>query len=103
MVLRIRRVLLLSILRHRYTVWAFRERLIDTGKDEKIWEELQRQINNKGLKVKKGVIQDATFRTSELSHKKVDEPRGPSSKTRRNKDGDWAKKNGKSYYDYNTQ
>src|SRR5664280_1628682 len=76
----------------RCTVWAFRERLIDTGKDEKIWEELQRQIDNKGLKVKEGVIQDATFITSEPGHKKVDEPRGPSAKTRRNKDGDWTKK-----------
>ena len=47
----------------RCTVWAFRERLIDTGKDERIWEELQRQIDNKGLKVKEGIIQDATFRT----------------------------------------
>ncbi len=25
----------------RSTVWAFRERLIDTGKDERIWEKLQ--------------------------------------------------------------
>jgi IS5 family transposase len=35
---------------NRSTVWAFRERLIDKGKDERIWEELQRQINAKGLK-----------------------------------------------------
>ncbi len=84
----------------RCTVWAFRERLIDTGKDERIWEELQRQIDSKGLKIKEGVIQDATFITAEPGHKKVDEPRGLSAKTRRNKDGDWAKKNGKSYYGY---
>jgi IS5 family transposase len=37
---------------------------------------------------------------SEPGHKKVDEPRGPSSKTRRNKDDDWATKNGKSCYGY---
>jgi IS5 family transposase len=73
----------------RCTVWAFRER------------ELQRQIDTKGLKVKEGVIQDATFITAEPAHKKVDEPYGPSSKTLRNKDGDWAKKNGKSYYGTN--
>ncbi|GAB4315519.1 MAG: hypothetical protein Kow0019_15690 [Methanobacteriaceae archaeon] len=81
----------------RSTVWAFRERLINHGKDEKIWEELQRQIDSKGLKVKEGVIQDATFITADPGHQRVNEPRGPSAKTRRNKDGEWTKKNGKSY------
>jgi IS5 family transposase len=84
----------------RSTVWAFRERLIDTGKDERIWEELQRQIDTKGLKIKEGVIQDATFITADPGHKKVEEPRGPTAKTRRNKDGEWTKKNGKSHYGY---
>ena len=84
----------------RCTVWAFRERLIYTGKDEIIWEELQRQIDAKGLKIKKGVIQDATFITAEPGHQKVDEPRGPEAKTRRNKEGEWAKKGGKSHYGY---
>jgi IS5 family transposase len=82
----------------RSTVWAFRERLIDTGKDERIWEELQRQIDSKGLKVKKGVVQDATFITADPGHQRVNEPRGPEVKTRRNKDGEWTKKHGKSYY-----
>jgi len=89
-----------EIIPDRSTVWAFRERLIDTGKDERILKELQRQIDTKGLKVKEGVIQDATFITSDPGHKKVDEPRGPTTKTRRNKDGEWTKKNGKSHYGY---
>jgi IS5 family transposase len=78
----------------------FRERLIDTGKDERIWEELQRQIDAKGLKIKEGVIQDATFITADPGHKKVGELRGPSAKTRRNKDREWTRKNGKSHYGY---
>jgi len=82
----------------RSTVWAFREGLIDTGKDEKIWTELQRQIDSKGLKIKKGVVQDATFITADPGHQRVNEPRGPEVKTRRNKDGEWTKKHGKSYY-----
>jgi IS5 family transposase len=82
----------------RATVWAFRERLIDTGRDERIWEELQRQIDTKGLKVKEGVIQDATFITADPGHQRVNEPRGPAVKTRRNKDGEWTKKHGKSYF-----
>jgi IS5 family transposase len=34
-----------------------------TGKDKLVWEELQRQLDAKGLSVKKGTrtIQDATF------------------------------------------
>ena len=89
-----------EIIPDRSTVWAFRERLKETGKDEKIWEELQRQIDSKGLKVKEGVIQDATFITADPGHQKVDEPRGPQAKTRRNKDGTWTKKGGKSHYGY---
>ncbi|GCC11164.1 hypothetical protein IPdc08_01213 [archaeon] len=42
------------------TVWYFRARLEETGNDKKIWKELQRRLDEKGLKVKKGVIQDAT-------------------------------------------
>lgn len=82
------------------TVWNFRERLSQTGKDKEIWKELQRQLNDKGLKVKKGVIQDATFITADPGHTKADKPRGDEAKTRRNKDGDWAKKGNKSYFGY---
>lgn len=82
------------------TVWAFRERLSKTGRDKKIWQELQRQLNSKGLKVKKGVIQDATFITSDPGHAKADKPRGDEANTRRSKDGTWTKKNSKSYFGY---
>jgi len=82
------------------TVWYFRERLAKTGKDKKIWNELQRQLDSKGLKVKKGVIQDATFITSEPGHAKADKPRGDEAKTRRSKDGTWVKKNSKSYFGF---
>ena len=82
------------------TVWTFRERLSKTGRDKKIWQELQRQLDSKGLKVKKGVIQDATFITSDPGHAKADKPRGDEAKTRRSKDGTWTKKNSKSYFGY---
>ena len=36
-----------------------RERLADTGKDRLIWAELQRQLDEKGFSVNKGVVQDA--------------------------------------------
>jgi len=71
-----------EIIPDRSTVWAFRERLKETGKDQKIWEELQQQLDSKGLKVKEGIVQDATFITADPGHQKVDEPRGPEAKTR---------------------
>ena len=82
------------------TIWAFRERLAGTGKDREIWDELQRQIDERGLKIKKGVIQDVSFITSDPGHAKADKPRGHEAKTRRSKDGTWAKKGSKSYYGY---
>ena len=82
------------------TVWTFRERLSKTGRDKKIWQELQRQLDSKGLKVKKGVIQDATFITADPGHAKADKPRGDEAKTRRSKDGTWTKKGSKSHFGY---
>jgi len=35
-----------------------RERLDRTGKDEEIWDELQRQLDENNMKVKEGVMQD---------------------------------------------
>ncbi|MFW5935669.1 MAG: IS5 family transposase [Candidatus Hadarchaeota archaeon] len=81
------------------TVWTFRERLAKTGKDKEVWNELQRQLNAKGLVVKKGSIQDAAFMTSDPGHA-GDKPRGDEAKTRRSKDGTWTKKNSKSFFGF---
>jgi transposase, IS5 family len=35
------------------TVWRFRERLAETGTDKKVWIELQRQLDLKGLSVRR--------------------------------------------------
>ena len=56
------------------TVWYFRERLKETGKDKEIWGELKRQLESKGLKIKKGVIQDASIITTDPGHAKADKP-----------------------------
>jgi IS5 family transposase len=58
------------------TVWLFRERLIKNGKLEAVWEEFLNQLKAKGYEVKKGVIQDATFITSDPGHAKSDVLRG---------------------------
>ena len=40
------------------TVWLFRERLSTTGRDRIVWNELQRQLDSHGIKIKNGTIQD---------------------------------------------
>jgi len=82
------------------TAWLFRERLAETGRDRLVWEELQHQLDGKGLKVRKGVVQDATFITSDPGHARADKPRGDEAKTRRSRDGSWTKKGSKSYFGY---
>jgi IS5 family transposase len=82
------------------TVWQFRERLAESGRDREVWDELQRQLDMKGLRVKKGVVQDATFITSDPGHAPADKPRGGEARTRRSRDGSWTKKGSRSYYGY---
>jgi len=82
------------------TVWLFRERLAETGRDRAVWEELQRQLDERGLSVKKGVVQDASFITSDPGHAPADKPRGEEARTRRSRDGSWAKKGGKSSFGF---
>lgn len=82
------------------TVWQFRERLARTGKDKLVWDELSKQLDEKGLQVRKGVVQDASFITSDPGHAATDKPRGDEAKTRRSRDGSWSVKGGKSYYGY---
>ncbi len=82
------------------TVWKFRERLAESGRDRLVWTELQRQLDLKGLTVKKGVVQDASFITADPGHAPADKPRGTEAKTRRSRDGAWSKKGNKSYFGY---
>jgi IS5 family transposase len=82
------------------TVWYFREPLSKTNKDKAIWNELQRQLDEKGLKIWKGVIQDATFITADPGHANTDISRGDDAKTRRNKESTWTKKGKKSYFGF---
>ena len=82
------------------TVWQFRERLAESGRDRLVWAELQRQLDEKGLSVKKGVVQDASFITSDPGHAPADKPRGGEAKTRRSRDGSWTKKGSRSYYGF---
>jgi IS5 family transposase len=81
------------------TIWLFRERLAKTGKDKLIWAELQRQLDEKGLKVRKGVAQDASFITADPGQNNS-KPRGDDALTRRSRDGTWAKRLRESVFGY---
>jgi len=52
------------------TIWKIRDRLKESGVDKQIWDELQRQLNVKGYRVEKGVIQDASFIEADLGKKR---------------------------------
>jgi IS5 family transposase len=80
------------------TIWLFRDRLSKTGKDNLIWAELQRQLDEKGLRVRKGVAQDASFITADPGPS--GKPRGEEAATRRSRDGDWAKRLKESVFGY---
>ena len=80
------------------TIWLFRERLKETGRDKAIWEELQRQLDAKGLTIKRGSIQDAAFIEADPGKSKG--LRGENSKTRRSRDGSWAKKGDELHFGY---
>jgi IS5 family transposase len=81
------------------TIWLFRERLTEKGKLDSIWQELQRQLDAKGLVVKEGSIQDATFITSDPG-RSGNKPRGDQARTRRSKDGTWTKKGGEFHFGF---
>jgi len=83
------------------TVWRFREALIQDETIDKLWDELQRQIDDKNIKVEKGSIQDATFVVADPGKTRsgMDE-RGRAAKTSRSRDGSWTKKGKKSFFGY---
>jgi IS5 family transposase len=66
-----------------------------------LWEEFQRQLETRGLSIKRGVVRDATFITADPGHAPADTPRGDQARTRRSRDGIWAKKGTKSQFGYN--
>jgi IS5 family transposase len=80
------------------TIWLFKERMANTGKDKMVWAELQRQLDAMGLSVKRGTIQDATF--IEADQGSLKKPRGDAAKTRRSRDGTSAKKGNEYHFGY---
>ena len=83
------------------TIWRFREELTEGNVIDKIWEDLESQIRSKGIEVKKGVIQDASFILADPGKKNSGmKGRGREAKTSRSKDGTWTKKGMKSIFGF---
>ena len=83
------------------TVWRFREALAEDNVLDKIWEELHRQMEEKGIKNSKGVMQDAAFVVATPGKTNSGmKDRGRGQPSTRNEDGSWSKKGKKSYFGY---
>jgi len=82
------------------TIWLFRERMAETGTESLVWAELQRQLDAKGLKVRRGIVQDATFIEADPGSSESKKPRGDEAQTRRSKDGTWAKKGKETHFGF---
>jgi IS5 family transposase len=75
-------------------IWAFRQKLAELGLDEKLLEEINRQIEAQGLFVKKGTLIDATIIKAAAKAPKGDD--GALSDV--DPEAGWTKKNGVSTY-----
>lgn len=93
------------------TIWNARERLKEAGVDTQIWAELQRQLDEKGYKIQKGVIQDASFIEAEQGRKRRAQEkkaakeglvieRTPQQTAHIDKDGTYARKGNQVHFGY---
>jgi len=80
------------------TIWLFRERLAETGRDLEVWDELQRQLDAKGLGEGREAAQDASI--IEADPGQSSKPRGGDALTRRSRDGAWAKRLKESFFGF---
>lgn len=71
------------------TICRYREMFARLGLDKKLFYEFNKQLNNLNLIVGKGTIVDATIKQAQAT-----------SGSRRDKDADFTKKRGKTYYGY---
>ena len=93
------------------TIWRIRDRLKGRGKERLIWDELQKQLDKKGYKVKKGVIQDASFIEADAGRKRIQKEKkakkegkeieySEKQKKHIDSDGTFAVKNNQVHYGY---
>lgn len=74
----------------------FRKALRERGLDQQLMDEVERQLDGRGLLVKSGTLLDATL--VDAAVKKPGSPAGSKSQT--DPDADWTRKGGKTYFGY---
>ena len=95
------------------TIWRIRDRLVNSGVEEKIWGELQRQFDEMGYKVETGVIQDASFTKADPGRKRLQKEKTAKKKGKKitytpkqlrhmDADGSFTAKNNQVVYGYKT-
>lgn len=62
------------------TLWKFREAITKAGVEQELLDKLNEQLSRKGIKVRKGVIQDATIITADPGKKRLAELKKESEK-----------------------
>lgn len=83
------------------TVWNFREYLSEANLTDLVWDELKRQMSEKGITFSEGKVQDATFIIAPPGKTQSGmDDRGRGQPTTRNEDGSWTQKNGKNFFGY---
>jgi IS5 family transposase len=93
------------------TIWLFREQLTEAGLINRLFEEFDTFLQEKGFSARKGQIIDASIveaprqRNSREENRQIKEgqaPEGWSEQKKRQKDTDarWTKKNGQNHYGY---
>lgn len=83
------------------TIWKFREELGEKDTLENIWNELKVQLELKGIKFNKGVIQDAKFIHADPGKTNSGmDGRGREARTSRSADGSWTKKGKKNIFGF---
>ena len=77
----------------------FRDQLIEHGIHERLFQELNRQLDERGFMVKQGTLVDATVIEAAPKKPKKNED-GSAGKSEQDPDADWTKKGGKYYFGY---
>ena len=78
------------------TIWRFRQELAAHGLAEALFEEINRQLDARGLIVRQGTLIDATLLQAAVKPPSVKE----GTVSERDPAAGWTKKNGKSHFGY---
>jgi IS5 family transposase len=78
------------------SIWRFRQRLVALALEDKLLAELNRQLDKRGLLVKRGTLVDATIIAAAVAKPNYEEGQV----SERDPDASFTQKNGKTYFGY---